>query len=134
MTQRWAMRCVLGTTSPATKTRVRACAEREGPLLRVWRRARRSEARRGTTDVTVDGGALQGAADKACEGAEGETWRAHASRRARPEKTMQASPKSHVWAEFQGFLRYELRFSGECLRLGSALHIWQMYVRRSHSQ
>ena len=73
MTQRWAMRCVLGTTSPATKTRVRACAEREGPLLRVWRRARRSEARRGTTDVTVDGGALQGAADKACEGAEGET-------------------------------------------------------------
>ena len=71
MTQRWAMRCVLGTTSPATKTRVRACAEREGPLLRVWRRARRSEARRGTTDVTVDGGALHSAADEACEGPEG---------------------------------------------------------------
>ena len=132
MTQRWAMRCVLGTTSPATKTRVRACAEREGPLLRVWRRARRSEARRGTTDVTVDGGALQGAADKACEGAEGEMWRAHRVG-GRPWKR-RSKNRRNLTSEFEGFLRYELRFSGECLRLGSALHIWLMYVRRSHSQ
>ena len=73
-----------GHHEPGYKNARARTREKEGPLLRVWRRARRSEARRGTTDVTVDGGALQGAADKACEGAEGETWRAHASRRARP--------------------------------------------------
>ena len=60
-----------GHHEPGYKNARARTREKEGPLLRVWRRARRSEARRGTTDVTVDGGALHSAADEACEGPEG---------------------------------------------------------------
>ena len=77
--------------------------EKEGPLLRVWRRARRSEARRGTTDVTVDGGALHSAADEACEGPEGGAMaRTRVGGRPWERRLLQEALKSHVGLSLKG--------------------------------
>ena len=85
-----------GHHEPSYKNSRAKTREKEGPLLRVWRRARRSEARRGTTDVTVDGGALHSAADEACEGPEGGAM-ARTRVGGRPGKRLQKRPKSQIW-------------------------------------
>ena len=86
-----------GHHEPGYKNSRAKTREKEEPLMRVWRRARRSEARRGTTDVTVDGGALHSAADEeACEGPEGGAM-ARTRVGGRPWKRLQKRPKSQVW-------------------------------------